>query len=225
MGNVGKVESLSDKVSTRLKDILDNDFPNREAAAIVVGRDKDMIGKYALGKTVPPFDVIICLARFAGVSLDWLAFGRGNKYEKDNVSIKSGATTIKVYDISVSAGPGCFVDDEFVHSNIVLSDEFLKLYGLSKDCVGVFITGDSMKPKLKSTDTVIIDTGITEFEDDNIYVFSYENHCYIKQLQKIGREIKVKSLNPDYESWTVIPEEEGNKFKIVGKLKLIIEKP
>ena len=156
---------------------------------------------------------------------EWLVYGRGNKYEKDNVIIKHNTTAIKIYDISVSAGPGCFVDDEFVHSEIVLSDEFLKLYELSSSCVGVFIKGDSMKPKLLPSDTAIVDTGITTFEDDNIYVFSYENHCYIKQLQKIGREIKIKSLNSDYENWSLIPEEEGDKFKIVGKLKLIIRKP
>nr|DAI24814.1 MAG TPA: Repressor protein CI [Caudoviricetes sp.] len=224
MGNAGKVATLTEKLATRLKNVLDTDFPNREAAAIVVDKDKDTISRYALGKSVPPFDVVIGLARYTGVSLDWLAYGKGNKYEKDNVSIKSGSTTIKIYDVSVSAGPGCFVGDEFVHSKIVLSNEFLELYGLTKDCVGVFITGDSMKPKLKNSDTVIINTAITEFEDDNVYVFSYDNHCYIKQLQKIGREIRVKSLNPDYESWTIIPEEEDS-FKVIGKLALIIEKP
>ena len=70
-----KVETLSNKVTTRLKDILDNDFPNRESAAIVVGKDKDMISRYASGKSVPPFDAIIKIAKFANVSLDWLAFG------------------------------------------------------------------------------------------------------------------------------------------------------
>ena len=220
-----EVLSFDEKVRTRLKDIIDNDFPNREAAAIVAGKDKDMLARYITGKSTPPFNTIISLLRFKGISFEWLVYGRGNKYEKDNVIIKHNTTAIKIYDISVSAGPGCFVDDEFVHSEIVLSDEFLKLYELSSSCVGVFIKGDSMKPKLLLSDTAIVDTGITTFEDDNIYVFSYENHCYIKQLQKIGREIKIKSLNSDYENWSLIPEEEGDKFKIVGKLKLIIRKP
>lgn len=100
--------------------------------------------------------------------------------------MKHDTTVIKIYDISVSAESGCFVDDEFVHSEIALSDEFLKLYEPSSSCVGVFIKEDSIKPKLLPSDTAIVDTGITTFEDDNIYVFSYENHCYIKQLQKLG---------------------------------------
>ncbi len=94
-----KVETLSNKVTTRLKDILDNDFPNRESAAIVVGKDKDMISRYASGKSVPPFDAIIKIAKFANVSLDWLAFGRGEKYEKNNSSLPSDVKKIKVYDI------------------------------------------------------------------------------------------------------------------------------
>nr|DAF65155.1 MAG TPA: Repressor protein CI [Myoviridae sp. ct2AC8] len=220
-----KVETLSNKVTTRLKDILDNDFPNRESAAIVVGKDKDMISRYASGKSVPPFDAIIKIAKFANVSLDWLAFGRGEKYEKNNSSLPSDVKKIKVYDITVSAGSGCFVDDEYVHSTIILSKEFLDIYGLSDHYVGVFISGDSMMPKLMTSDTAIIDTDVTTLENDDIYVFSYENHCYIKQLQKMGREIRVKSLNPNYESWTIVPEVEGDKFKIIGKLALVIKKP
>lgn len=225
MGKDEKVETLSNKVSTRLKDVLDNDFPNREAAAIVAEKDKEMISRYALGKSVPSFDTIIKIARFANISLDWLAFGRGKKYEGDNISVKTDCKQIKVFDISVSAGAGCFVDDEFVHSTIILPREYLDIYGLSGNYLGVFISGDSMTPKLNTSDTVIIDTDITALEDDDIYVFSYENHCYIKQLQKMGREIRVKSLNANYESWTIIPEEEGDKFKIIGKLALIIKKP
>lgn len=220
-----KVETLSNKVTTRLKDILDNNFPNRESAAIVVGKDKDMISRYASGKSVPPFDAIIKIAKFANVSLDWLAFGRGEKYEKNNSSLPSDVKKIKVYDITVSAGSGCFVDDEYVHSTIILSKEFLDIYGLSDHYVGVFISGDSMMPKLMTSDTAIIDTDVTTLENDDIYVFSYENHCYIKQLQKMGREIRVKSLNPNYESWTIVPEVEGDKFKIIGKLALVIKKP
>ena len=220
-----KVETLSNKVTTRLKDILDNDFPNRESAAIVVGKDKDMISRYASGKSVPPFDAIIKIAKFANVSLDWLAFGRGEKYEKNNSSLSSDVKKLKVYDITVSAGSGCFVDDEYVHSTIILSKEFLDIYGLSDHYVGVFISGDSMMPKLMTSDTAIIDTDVTTLENDDIYVFSYENHCYIKQLQKMGREIRVKSLNPNYESWTIVPEVEGDKFKIIGKLALVIKKP
>ena len=165
------------------------------------------------------------IAKFANVSLDWLAFGRGEKYEKNNSSLPSDVKKIKVYDITVSAGSGCFVDDEYVHSTIILSKEFLDIYGLSDHYVGVFISGDSMMPKLMTSDTAIIDTDVTTLENDDIYVFSYENHCYIKQLQKMGREIRVKSLNPNYESWTIVPEVEGDKFKIIGKLALVIKKP
>ena len=95
-----------------------------------------MISRYASGKSEPSFDTIIKIARFANISLDWLAFGRGNKYNKDNISLVSDYKEIKVYDISVSAGAGCFVDDEFVNSTIVLPRKFLDIYGLSGNYVG-----------------------------------------------------------------------------------------
>lgn len=224
MEKCNKVLTSEEKVRTRLKDILDTDFPNRKMAALISGKSEDMLANYVSGKTAIPFSAMIELAKYAKVSLDWLAFGLGQKYLKDVVKQDKGAVPIRVFDISVSAGPGCFVDDELVHSTITLSEQFVKAYGLSSSCVGVFITGDSMEPKLKTTDTAIIDVAITEFEDDNIYVFSFENHCYIKQLQKIGKEIKVKSLNPDYENWSITPDKEDS-FKIIGKLQLVIRKP
>ena len=133
-------------------------------------------------------------------------------------SIISDGLKIKTYDVELSAGKGCFNNDEFLHSTMTMSSEMVQQYGLNANCVGAFVRGDSMEPQIKSGDTVIIDTSVETLENDGIYAFYYKNHCYIKQLQKLGHEIKVKSLNPNYDSW-IITEDNISDFKIAGILK------
>lgn len=218
-----KVDSYDEQVSTRLRDLLDNDFPNRESASIVAGTNKDMITQYASGKAQPKFSTVVNLANFVGVSLDWLAHGTGEKYIKNNVKVGSGSLKINVYDVSLSAGNGWISEEERVQFTVTLSKELIGLYDLSPHCIGAYIKGDSMMPKLNNGDIAIIDRSVIQFEDDGIYAFSHDNHCYIKQLQRIGREMKVKSINPEYDNWSFTLEEDSD-FHIVGKLKAIISK-
>lgn len=211
MTKIEEVLISNEAVRTRLKDILDNHFPNRESAATVAGKDKDMLGRYISGKSSPSFETMSALANHAGVSLNWLAFGYGNKYimQKD-----AQITTIKVYtnpNTSID-----FEDDNCTYS-LSLSKKIVENYNISQNCIGILVSGDSMSPKLKNGDIAIIDTSITDLKDDNIYAFMFENHCYIKQLQKLGKEIGIKSLNHSYENWKMIPNE---TFKIIGQLQL-----
>lgn len=222
MEECAKVVTLQKKLTTRLRDVLDNDFENRSKAAEVAGKSIDALGLYLSEKSVPPFNTVAALANHAGVSLDWLATGKGNKYIKDTPILSADAFPINIYDVSISAGLGRINDDERLHSTLGISKEVATLYNIAPSCIGVFIGGDSMIPKLSNGDLAIIDLNINQLEDDGIYAFNYDNHCFVKQLQKVGKEIKVNSLNQDYESWTIASDE---GFKIIGKLKLVIKKP
>ncbi|MFV0626128.1 MAG: S24 family peptidase [Alphaproteobacteria bacterium] len=216
-----KVESYDEKVSTRLRDVLDNDFSNRKEASIVSGKSEDTLLNYLNGKYIPTLDVIIKLLNYKGINLDWLVYGKGEKYIKNNVKVGKGSQKISIYDVSLSAGNGWLADEENIQFTITISKELVEAFELSSHCVGAYIKGDSMMPKLSNGDIAIIDRSVDQFEDDGIYAFNYDKHCYIKQLQRIGKEMKVKSINPEYESWSFSLDED---FNIVGKLKMIISK-
>lgn len=58
---------------TRLKDLReDNDLTQAQVAEII-GTSQQHYGKYESGKIVIPFDRVIILADFYGVSLDYIA--------------------------------------------------------------------------------------------------------------------------------------------------------
>lgn len=48
--------------------------------------------------------------------------------------------------------------------------------------------GQSMAPTIKHRDPLLVDVSIREFVGDGIYLFSWEDHLYIKRLQKMGSD-------------------------------------
>ncbi|MGX5220272.1 LexA family transcriptional regulator [Pseudomonas segetis] len=48
--------------------------------------------------------------------------------------------------------------------------------------------GQSMEPTIKHRDPLIVDINIREFVGDGIYLFSWEDHIYIKRLQVIDED-------------------------------------
>lgn len=58
--------------------------------------------------------------------------------------------------------------------------------------------GDSMAPKIMPGDTLIVDTGITSYQGDGIYLVNSGHGQQIKLLQDRGDAIYVCSVNPEY---------------------------
>lgn len=64
--------------------------------------------------------------------------------------------------------------------------------------------GNSMKGLYNSGDPLIIDTGIKSVDFDAVYFFRVGDEGFVKLLQRVpGEGIRVKSLNPDYDTWTI----------------------
>jgi phage repressor protein C with HTH and peptisase S24 domain len=75
--------------------------------------------------------------------------------------------------------------------------------------------GDSMQPMFMPGDPIIIDVGIKTCNHDGVYFFRVGNEGFVKRLQRIpGQGIRVISVNPSYESWTIT---EDMDFEIFGK--------
>ena len=63
---------------TRLKDLREDHDLTQAQAAKIIGTSQQHYGKYEIGKIVIPFDRVITLADYYGVSLDYIA-GRTNE--------------------------------------------------------------------------------------------------------------------------------------------------
>lgn len=63
---------------TRLRDLREDHDLTQAQVAKIIGTSQQHYGKYESGRIVIPFDRVIVLAEYYGVSLDYIA-GRTNK--------------------------------------------------------------------------------------------------------------------------------------------------
>lgn len=90
------------------------------------------------------------------------------------------------------------------------------------DIAIVTVHGDNMYPTLQQNDLLFIDTSITSFENDGVYLL-YEpnnNNIRVRRLQLIGNEILILTDNEKYQNSTVkVTDKE--QLRIVGKVKRV----
>ncbi len=68
--------TYAEQLRSRVEALIDL-FSSRTEAARVAEKNPDMITGYIRGRNKPPFDVLARLALAQGVSLDWVATGKG----------------------------------------------------------------------------------------------------------------------------------------------------
>lgn len=76
MERLNSVSSSSEKLETRIKAVIDL-YKSRKSASEVAGVSTDMLSRYMRGDSQPGFSVIVNLCRPVGVSLSWVADGKG----------------------------------------------------------------------------------------------------------------------------------------------------
>lgn len=79
--------------------------------------------------------------------------------------------------------------------------------------------GDSMRGMFNPGDPLLVDRGVTSVDADAVYFFRVGEEGFIKRLQRIpGEGIRVKSVNPDYDTWTIKPDMDFEVFARVVKV-------
>lgn len=130
-------------------------------------------------------------------------------------------------DVYASAGFGCDVLSENIEKMTIAKSQIIN-YSVNKTYSIVKALGSSMEPYILSNDKLIIEhVEDNTIIDNDVYVFQYEGHTYVKRLIKNVNELVIKSDNPDKETYRTqyISKNEMNNIKIVGKyIGLIREK-
>ncbi len=149
------------------------------------------------------------IADALGVSLRWLETGKGPKEEKGTTSpatkvaaaeTSQGYVHVQQLDGEAGMGEGRVNED---YPEVVRAMDFEP--GYIRSVVGfvpppgrlVLVTGrgDSMIPVIQPGEALIVDTGVTTFDGDGIYLINTGNGQQIKALQDRGDAIYVVSAN------------------------------
>lgn len=84
--------------------------------------------------------------------------------------------------------------------------------------LATLVKGDSMEPKYKDGDVVLLRQGYDNVNGD-VYVIDYDGKSYIKKLYNDGDRFRMVSINRKYDNIIIdIPPENGKYFNIIGKV-------
>ncbi len=84
--------------------------------------------------------------------------------------------------------------------------------------LATLVKGDSMEPKYKDGDVVLLRQGYDNVNGD-VYVIDYDGKLYIKKLYNDGDRFRMVSINRKYDNIIIdIPPENGKYFNIIGKV-------
>ena len=129
-------------------------------------------------------------------------------YRDDPAESKKAPRLLRLYDISVSAGTGNFLDDSGFE--MIEAPDYVPLgahFALSVD-------GDSMEPLFQDGQIIWVKQQ-EALANGDIGIFLYSNEVYCKKLVIDNGKVYLTSLNPDYED---IEIKDGFGFKTIGKV-------
>lgn len=173
------------------------------------------------------------LASVLGVRPEWLSTGNGEMRESDVresnalYQVKpemNGVYRVDVLDVKASAGPGSLVTSDFIETIRAIeytTEQARALFGnRPADHVKVItVNGDSMDGTISPGDQIFVDTGVTHFDGDGVYVFVFGKTLHVKRLQMQRDRLAVISDNPIYEKWYVESGDE-DQFYVMAKVLL-----
>lgn len=173
------------------------------------------------------------IASVLGVRPEWLSAGEGEMLASgvqephklyQVKAPENGFYRVDVLDVKASAGPGSLVTSDFIETIRAIeytTEQARALFGNrpSQHVKVITINGDSMDGTISPGDQIFVDTGVTHFDGDGVYVFVFGKTLHVKRLQMQRDRLAVISDNPIYEKWYVEAGDEDT-FYIMAKVLL-----
>ncbi len=173
------------------------------------------------------------IASVLGVRPEWLSTGEGEMNSINNEGTSSPnhlklsqsvIYRVDVLDVKASAGPGALVTSDFIETIRAIeytSEQARALFGNrpATHVKVITVNGDSMDGTISPGDQIFVDTGVTQFDGDGVYIFVFGKTLHVKRLQMQRDRLAVISDNPIYEKWYVEAGDE-DRFYVMAKVLL-----
>ncbi len=173
------------------------------------------------------------IASVLGVRPEWLSTGEGEMASsgvRETTALYqvkpslNGIYRVDVLDVKASAGPGSIVTSDFIETIRAIeytTEQARALFGNrpATHVKVITVNGDSMDGTISPGDQIFVDTGVTHFDGDGVYVFVFGKTLHVKRLQMQRDRLAVISDNPIYEKWYVEAGDEDS-FYVMAKVLL-----
>nr|WP_314587087.1 helix-turn-helix transcriptional regulator [uncultured Pseudomonas sp.] len=195
-------------------------YNSRKEAAQAAGIGLSTLQRWITGEAMPAFHSLAQLAAGRGVSLDWLASGRGDMRLVGAQAIDEDTyALIPLYDARISQGHGAWIDGARVLTQLAFTRYSLRRKGLEPDqLAAVRVDGDSNEPVLSDGDTVMMDLSRNALQGEAFYVIRLDDLIYAKRLQRqFDGSIVIISANSAYKEM-VVPHDRLDSLQIIGRV-------
>jgi len=180
----------------------------------------------------PNLATLIALAKAGGVSVEWLATGRGPRATEaarplDDAVSNSPAylqefAFIPRYEVRASAGPGLVPISEDISERVAFRADWLREIGVAAANAAVLTAGgDSMEPLIPDGALMLVDVSIREVRNGCIYVIVKDGDLLVKRVhRKVDGTISLISENTRYPPEEITPTL-LDKLHIVGRVRWV----
>jgi phage repressor protein C with HTH and peptisase S24 domain len=201
------------------------------------------IVNYETGRRMPDIDFLIAFAAATGEDfIYWLGLrvtestapgsatakawldklaGQNLAHKPSTSYANTSIVSVPFYNIKNITGAGSEVERWRTDDVLQFSDSWIKheLGAIPSDLYLIHVDDESMKPTLRSGDTVLLDRSATKPDREGIYLLFMNGVLLVKRLQALpGKTIKVVSDNPAYEAFTVrLADMHKQDFVILGR--------
>lgn len=178
-------------------ELIRRSIPYQQELGIDLSRGA--LSQYLNNKSSPDRYKLLLLSKTLNVSIEWLmGYDTNDSSLNQDKKIKDGMPFVFVNSI-LSAGTGIidFDPDNFMGTAYVSS--------VPPHDLAFFVDGDSMKPLFSDGEIVFVEKTV-EFHNGQIIAIQIGDHAYIKKAYSENGQLRLVSLNPDYEEIVVKPD-------------------
>ncbi len=209
-------------IGLRLAEVRDGEGLPQQVFASHLGLNLRTYQRYEMGEVAPKAQTLAKLAA-QGVDLNWLLNGPAQTGYGGQPPDISGFVMVPRFDVTASAGPGAFAEDQAPVDFLAFRKEWLADDAsiLPGKAALISATGDSMEPTIRSGDILLVDRAIERVMDDAIYVIGYDERLLVKRVQRFTNgSVAIKSDNPAYETET-LSADMAESLRIAGRVRWI----
>ncbi|MCA8058098.1 MULTISPECIES: XRE family transcriptional regulator [Burkholderia cepacia complex] len=231
----GSGEEHESGFHTRLRLILSRWQGSEASFARAAGVSQTGLNRIAQGG-FPTLPVLVAIADTAGVSVEWLATGRGSEPALTTTQGGSTAATavdtlgnpvdiadfvfIPRYNVKAAAGHGAALGDERPPLAMAFRrywiDNFL---GVAPSNLAVIaVKGDSMEGVLSDRDVILVNQADCR-PGTGLYVLRMDGELFVKRVQRLpGGTLEVSSANEAYRPFTIDMSAPPSDFEVIGRV-------
>lgn len=201
----------------RIRQMRNEKGLSQEALGDKVGRTKGTVSQWEAGITHPGGETLVRLSIALGRSPDWLVHGtgstndgRGSYHVEDQTNIQGAPIPMRRGRVPVKGsaqlGPNGYFDD--LDYPVEEGDGYVLVESQDADAYGLKVVGNSMMPRIKHHEYVVIEPNHAYVNGDEVLVCTRDGQCMIKVFSWVrDGQYRFDSINNDFEALYLLEEE------------------